>query len=103
MTTTTPGRDLSAEVAEYRGLCETLAARIVRPGSMSRTGVEYDDLVQEGLVAVWQTLSRGVTPSAEIVRGVMLKYARKMGAEKRGGKAEITPYNEELHDDEEGR
>lgn len=95
---------MSAAVAEYRDLCEALAARIVRPGRMSRTGVEHEDLVQEGLIAVWETLARGARPSAAVVRGVMLKYVRKMGAEKRGGSAKVTPYIEEMHDDEdEGR
>jgi DNA-directed RNA polymerase specialized sigma24 family protein len=92
---------MSAQVAEYRGLCEALAARMVRPGRMSRTGVEYDDLVQEGLIFVWKTLQRGEIPSTEHVRNTMLMYIRKMGQEKRGGKVEFVPYEEEQHDDEE--
>lgn len=95
---------MSAQVAEYRGLCETLASRIVRPGRMSRTGVEYDDLVQEGMIFVWETLQRGESPSTPLVRGRMLNYVKKMGRDKRGGSTEIVPYNEELHNDEdEGR
>jgi DNA-directed RNA polymerase specialized sigma24 family protein len=94
---------MSAEVAAYRGLCETLAARIVRPGSMSRTGVEYDDLVQEGLIKVWKALEEGREVSAAVVSGAMLDYNRRMGREKRGGSAEIVHYEEEYHEDEEGR
>lgn len=94
---------MSAQVAEYRGLCEALAARIVRPGRMSRTGVEYDDLVQEGLIFVWQSLERGEDPAAKLVRGRMLDYVKKMGREKRGGQEEFVPYEEEQHDEGEGR
>lgn len=94
---------MSAQVAEYRGLCEALAARIVRPGRMSRNGVEYDDLVQEGLISVWKALQKGVTPSAELVRGSMLDYRKKMGRDKRGGSTEFVPYEEEYHDEDEGR
>lgn len=94
---------MEAAVAEYRGLVEALAARIVRPGRMSRTGVEYDDLVQEGLISVWKVLQRGGTPSAANIRNNMLSYARDMGRAKRGGQTEFVPYNEETHDDEERR
>jgi len=95
---------MSASVAEYRDLCEALAARLVRPGRMSRTGVEYDDLVQEGLIFVWTTLQKGEVPAAKYVRLTMLAYVRKMGAEKRGGQEEFVPYDEEWDDDEdEGR
>ena len=93
---------MSEQVAEYRGLCETLAARIVRPGRMSRNGVEHDDLVQEGWIAVWHTLYRGAAPNAAVLRGVMLMYVRKMGAAKRGGSTEFVPYEEEYHDENAG-
>lgn len=94
---------MSAAVAEYRGLCETLAGRIVRPGSMSRTGVEYDDLVQEGLIKVWGALQAGNEVKAAVVRGAMLDYVKKQGREKRGGSTEIVPYEEDYHDEDEGR
>ena len=101
-TATTPtGRDLSGEVAKYRDLVESLAARLVRPGRMTRNGVEYDDLVQEGLIFVWQSLQNGAAPSADMTRKTMLAYARKMGAQKRGGTTEFVPYEEEYHDDED--
>lgn len=95
---------MSAAVAEYRALCEALAARIVRPGRMSRTGVEHDDLVQEGLINVWGALSAGRPVGETGIRRAMLDYVKKMGREKRGGSTEFTPYIEEFHDDEdEGR
>jgi hypothetical protein len=46
-------------------------------------GAEYDDLAQEGLINVWQTLQRGVTPSAEIISARMKDYMKWLGALKR--------------------
>lgn len=80
MTTKTPGSlDLNAEVQEYLGLCEDLAARLARPGSRGLNGVEHDDLVQEGLIFVWQSLARGITPAARLIRGRMVDYQRWLG------------------------
>ena len=75
-------RDASAEVREFLGLCEALARTLARPGSRGLNGVEYDDLVQEGLIFVWQSIARGVQPSARLVRGRMVDYQRWLG---RGG------------------
>lgn len=72
-------RDGSAEVEKYFGLCESLAASLVRPGSRGINGVEYDDVLQEGLIFVWQSLLRGVQPKATLVRGRMVDYQRWLG------------------------
>lgn len=65
---------MNGEVAGYRGLVESLAHKFV-----GRNGAEYDDLVQEGLLAVWQSLERGVTPKAEILENRMKNWGRLLG------------------------
>ena len=96
------GRDMNAQVAEYRGLCESLASRFARPGQIARNGVEWDDLVQEGLISVWNALKEGKTPSSDYLLKRMQTYARDMGAQKRGGTTEFKPL-EENDDTEAGR
>ncbi len=58
----------SEQVAEYDGLCEALARKF-----KGRAGAEIDDLVQEGRIAVWQSLQDGQPPSASYV-----EYAMRM-------------------------
>lgn len=70
----------SQEVAAYRQLVEDLAHRYVSLKVMC----EYDDLVQEGLVAVWDSLRRGRAPSAEYVRLYMRGWRTKMERQRRG-------------------
>lgn len=71
----------SAEVEPYVGLCEDLARRLARPGTRGVNGVEYDDLVQEGCIAIWQALQRevalGLLPV--LARGRMVDYQRWLG------------------------
>lgn len=72
--------DLSAVIEEqYLGRCEALASSLARPGSRGINGVEYDDLVQEGMIAVWQTITKAITPSDKVIRGRMLNYMRWLG------------------------
>lgn len=40
---------------------------------------EEDDLVQEGMIAVWVALESGVNPSAQVVQGRMVDYVRALG------------------------
>ena len=39
-------------------------------------GAEYDDLRQEGLIFIWLTLSKGISPSADLVAKRMLNWTR---------------------------
>lgn len=77
-------RDINGRVAEYRGLVESLARKYV-----GREGAEFDDLVQEGLINVWQTLERGVTPAAHIIEKRMLSWVELLAGQngKRGNPA----------------
>jgi DNA-directed RNA polymerase specialized sigma24 family protein len=62
---------LNEQVTAYQSHVEFLARKYVGFGN-----AELDDLVQEGLIAVWQTLSRGLTPSMTVVENRMLDWVR---------------------------
>ena len=59
----------SERVAEYLPLVEAYARRYVGFAQS-----EYDDLRQEGMIAVWQTLERGLRPSPLVINGRMLDW-----------------------------
>jgi DNA-directed RNA polymerase specialized sigma24 family protein len=42
-----------------------------------RFGAEYDDLYQEGMVAVWEALSGGHHPSTTVVKNAMRDWVRR--------------------------
>lgn len=42
---------------------------------------ELDDLVQEGLIAVWVSLEKGIEPSAQFVGFRMKNWARLLGCQ----------------------
>jgi DNA-directed RNA polymerase specialized sigma24 family protein len=65
---------MNGQVAAYRGLVKSLARRHV-----GQKGAELDDLVQEGLIFVWQSLQRGVSPSAALIEGRMQNWVRWLG------------------------
>jgi hypothetical protein len=65
---------MNGEIAAYRGLATSLARKFI-----GRNGAELDDLVQEAFINVWQTLQRGVTPSAEIIEYRMESYVKWLG------------------------
>lgn len=67
-------QDINGQVAGYRDLVESLAQKHVGPNQ-----AEFDDLVQEGLIAVWETLERGQIPAAEQIENVMKKWVRTLG------------------------
>lgn len=72
---------MNGQVAGYRGLVESLADRVYRP-RMGLALAGRDDLVQEGLIFVWQTLQRGLTPSKDVIEKHMLHYRRWAGNKK---------------------
>lgn len=75
---------MNAAVAAYRGLVESLAARMANTRAARDARAEYDDLVQEGLIAVWQTLERGAVPAKTQIQNVMKKWIRLMNRQRRG-------------------
>ena len=72
---------MNDRVAEYRGLVESLAAKIARSPRAVRVGAEYDDLVQEGLIAVWGALEQGVQPGEGPITQRMIDWIRHVGAQ----------------------
>lgn len=70
---------MSAAVQAYLGRCEVLASSLARRGTRGINGVEFDDLVQEGLIGAWQSLEQGVTPTERHLRARMLNYMRWLG------------------------
>ena len=64
----------SSAVAAYEPLVQSLARRLAGRARWAR--VERDDLAQEGRIAVWQALARGVPVKPDIVRGRMVSWIR---------------------------
>lgn len=75
---------MSDQVAEYRGLVESLAEQMSRTRAARNALAEYDDLVQEGLIFVWETLEKNAQPSPEHVRNRMKNWIRTMSRQRRG-------------------
>lgn len=67
---------MSGQVAEYRGLVESLAQKFVGSPRAIRAGVDYDDLVQEGLIDVWRAIEAGVAPSADNIANRMRDWIK---------------------------
>lgn len=61
-----------AQVAAYRPLVESVADRLHRPGRY----IWRDDLVQEGLIAVWNVLQKGQKPNEKDVERRMVDWIR---------------------------
>jgi DNA-directed RNA polymerase specialized sigma24 family protein len=67
---------MDERIQGYVSLIESLAQKYV-----GRNRAEYDDLVQEGMVNVWQTLERGVPVRADIIERRMLDWVRLLGTQ----------------------
>lgn len=70
---------MDAVIVEHTPRIEALAVRFAKPGARGRNGVEFDDLVQEGRIAVWQAVSRRIRPSDKHIRDRMLDYVKWLG------------------------
>jgi DNA-directed RNA polymerase specialized sigma24 family protein len=58
-------------VAAYEGHITSLARKY-----QGYADAEYDDLAQEGRIAVWTTLVKGIQPSTQVIEGRMLNWIR---------------------------
>lgn len=63
-TTTSPSSDEA--ITQWDGLVEATATRLVGTNRARRAAAEFDDLVQEGRIAVMDSLGRGVNPALVI-------------------------------------
>jgi hypothetical protein len=71
---------MNDRVAAYGGLVDSLATELSRSQRARQVGAEYDDLYQEGLIAVWTALDAGVdVVGADRIRDRMRNYMRWLG------------------------
>lgn len=69
---------MSDKVGAYSGLVEHLAQKLAGTRSAKAVGADFDDLYQEGMIAVWLALESGVTSvGADRIRDRMRNYIRK--------------------------
>lgn len=65
----------SEAVAAYRPHVEELARKVYAERKWLLDGAgDYDDLEQEGLIAVWLCLSRRTIPTDDVIEGRMRDY-----------------------------
>jgi hypothetical protein len=64
------------EIGAYTDLVESLARKFV-----GRNGAEGEDLVPEGLLFCWQSLSRGIQPVPDLIEGRMKSWVRLLGTQ----------------------
>lgn len=69
----------SSEVAAYLPVVRKLARKYT-----GRSGAERDDLMQEGMISVWEALRRSNIPSAEVIMYAMLQWVRFLRRLQRG-------------------
>lgn len=69
----------SEEVASYLPDIDRLARYFTAQGK-----AEYDDLRQEGMIAVWLTLDRGNRPHPGIIYNRMIDWIRYLDRQERG-------------------
>lgn len=62
-------------IPDYDNLLQQLARRIKGRSPMV-SGLETDDLEQEGRIAIWQCVEAGKTPSKQVIQGRMLNWVR---------------------------
>lgn len=84
---------MSDRIAEYREAVEAIALRVSRGAVAVQVGADYDDLAQEGLINIWQSLERGVAPSAEMIENRMRDYVRWLGTQVGRSRDGAQPYD----------
>lgn len=75
MTGGTPAPDYSVIIPNYEPLLQQLA-RQIKGRSPMVSGLETDDLEQEGRIAIWLCVKEGKTPSKIILYKRMLNWVR---------------------------
>jgi DNA-directed RNA polymerase specialized sigma subunit len=90
---------MNAQVSAYVEACEALAAEVARSGRARRVRAEFDDLFQEGMIFVWQTLEKGEKPSAEMIRNRMRNWIRTLAGQSPARYDELLPLDENRADE----
>ena len=89
---------MNQAVASYCRLVDEVARGVEKSRAARQVRAEYDDLFQEGLIAVWQALERGVKPNSNVVRRRMLGWIRLQACQmglpcpRKKGAVETVPY-----------
>lgn len=83
---------MNSAVAQYWAAVEAIAVKIAASSVANQVGAECDDLLQEGLINVWQSLERGVTPSTEHIENRMRDYVRYLGTQVGRSRDGSVPY-----------
>lgn len=73
---------MDEQLRKYAGLLDSLARKLSASPRAAQVGAEYDDLYQEGQIAIWQSLQRGVTPSADFAENRMRDWLKFLGGQK---------------------
>lgn len=89
-TTTSPSSVTDQDIREWDGLITATATRLAGTPRARRAGAELDDLIQEGRIAVWQALLRGVNPG-KVIANRMKDYIEWVGR-----RSEAVPYGAAL-------
>lgn len=64
----------NSDIISYQPTVERIARILLRYSR--RADLDVDDLVQEGLIAVWESLTKGISPSKEFIKNRMLNYIK---------------------------
>lgn len=72
---------MNSAVSGYWEAVEAVAVRMARTSAAIQVGAECDDLLQEGLIKVWQALEAGITPSTEHIENRMRDWIRHIGSQ----------------------
>jgi len=88
---------MNDKVRAYADLVESIAVELSRSRRAASVGAEYDDLMQEGLIAVWIALESGVeTVGPQHIRFRMLNYMRWLGRHGNEDYEQMLPFDDEL-------
>lgn len=89
---------MNDRVAGYRDLVESIATELARSNRAKRVGAEYDDLAQEGLIAVWKALRSGVdVVGPERIRDRMKDYMTWLGRHGNEDYDEMLPFDDDAY------
>ena len=89
-TTTSPSRVTDADIRVWDDLVTATATRLAGSYRARQASAELDDLIQEGRIAVWQSLLRGVNP------GMVITNRMKDYIEWVGRRSQAVPYGAAL-------
>jgi hypothetical protein len=85
----------SSIVGAWRHIVEAKARRVMATTAARQVNAEWDDLVQEGMISVWQSTERGVDP-ALVIESRMKDWLRYLREQTSRGSGRKAPYSQVL-------